>query len=115
MKAIHALSIPLLILGAVALQHLVPAVDSAVANVLRDFGPYLEYDRNHSQDSAVEKRQSIPYWYETINHQGISAFGPHGYEVFRNVKDYGAKGKLPNMHAKVRDSSDMSFFRRWHH
>jgi len=29
---------------------------------------------------------------EDITHQGISAFGPSDYTVFRNVKDYGAKG-----------------------
>lgn len=35
-----------------------------------------------------------PYWLETIHHQGTSAFNPSpsSYEVFRNVKDFGAKG-----------------------
>ncbi|KAI0266843.1 exo-beta-1,3-glucanase [Gloeopeniophorella convolvens] len=33
-----------------------------------------------------------PYWQQTIAHQGASAFGPGGYQVFRNVKDFGAKG-----------------------
>jgi glucan 1,3-beta-glucosidase len=35
-----------------------------------------------------------PYWLETIQHQGTSAFNPDPstYEVFRNVKDFGAKG-----------------------
>jgi glucan 1,3-beta-glucosidase len=35
-----------------------------------------------------------PYWLETIQHQGTSAFNPNpsSYEVFRNVKDFGAKG-----------------------
>ncbi|KAI0017828.1 glycoside hydrolase family 55 protein [Xylariomycetidae sp. FL0641] len=34
------------------------------------------------------------YWYETIAHRGISAFNPNKatYKVYRNVKDYGAKG-----------------------
>ncbi|KAG6906321.1 hypothetical protein DXG01_014496 [Tephrocybe rancida] len=32
------------------------------------------------------------YWMQNIKHQGISAFGPAGYQVFRNVKDFGAKG-----------------------
>ena len=34
------------------------------------------------------------YWMEEIKHQGIAAFNPHPdtYKVFRNVKDYGAKG-----------------------
>ncbi|KAG6886032.1 hypothetical protein C0993_005216 [Termitomyces sp. T159_Od127] len=35
-----------------------------------------------------------PYWLETIKHQGIAAYNPNptGYQVFRNVKDFGAKG-----------------------
>jgi len=35
-----------------------------------------------------------PYWMETIKHQGTSAFNPNPgtYQVFRNVKDFGAKG-----------------------
>ncbi|TFK36999.1 exo-beta-1,3-glucanase [Crucibulum laeve] len=37
---------------------------------------------------------SDPFWLESIKHQGISAFNsnPSGYQVFRNVKDFGAKG-----------------------
>ncbi|KAF8139667.1 glycoside hydrolase family 55 protein [Boletus edulis] len=35
-----------------------------------------------------------PYWLETIKHQGTSPFNsdPNSYQVFRNVKDFGAKG-----------------------
>lgn len=35
-----------------------------------------------------------PFWLENIKHQGISAFNanPKSYQVFRNVKDFGAKG-----------------------
>ncbi|KIJ14887.1 glycoside hydrolase family 55 protein, partial [Paxillus involutus ATCC 200175] len=34
-----------------------------------------------------------PYWLETIQHQGTSAFNSNSsYEVFRNVKDFGAMG-----------------------
>jgi hypothetical protein len=35
------------------------------------------------------------YWLKDIKKQGIAAFNdnPAGYKVFRNVKDYGAKGK----------------------
>jgi hypothetical protein len=72
MKPIHAtLTCFLFVLGAVAVQLQVPEVDV----------------------SDLSKRQPNPYWYETINHQGISAFGPSGYAVYRNVKDYGAKGE----------------------
>ncbi|EKM82792.1 hypothetical protein AGABI1DRAFT_68739 [Agaricus bisporus var. burnettii JB137-S8] len=35
-----------------------------------------------------------PFWLERIRHQGISAFNPNpsSYQVFRNVKDFGARG-----------------------
>lgn len=35
-----------------------------------------------------------PYWLEIIQHQGTSAFNPNpsSYQVFRNVKDFGATG-----------------------
>ncbi|KAI0875712.1 glycoside hydrolase family 55 protein [Hypoxylon argillaceum] len=32
------------------------------------------------------------YWLEDIAHQGVAPFAGSGYKVFRNVKDYGAKG-----------------------
>lgn len=36
----------------------------------------------------------VPYWLEEIEHRGSSAFhpDPRSYKVFRNVKDFGAKG-----------------------
>ena len=39
---------------------------------------------------------SAPFWLQSIKHQGISAYNanPSSYKVFRNVKDFGAKGKL---------------------
>ncbi|KAF8446401.1 exo-beta-1,3-glucanase [Boletus edulis BED1] len=34
-----------------------------------------------------------PYWLQNIKHQGTSPFNPNStYQVFRNVKDFGAKG-----------------------
>ena len=37
---------------------------------------------------------SDPFWMQNIKHQGLAAFNsdPSGYQVFRNVKDFGAKG-----------------------
>lgn len=34
------------------------------------------------------------YWYESITHRGVAPYNPQGaaYQVFRNVKSYGAKG-----------------------
>lgn len=34
------------------------------------------------------------YWMEQIPHQGLAPYAGNGYTVFRNVKDYGAKGML---------------------
>ncbi|KAJ5128084.1 exo-beta-1-3-glucanase [Penicillium atrosanguineum] len=45
----------------------------------------------HATTTATSTGSSN-YWYENIDHQGISAFGPSGYTVYRNVKDYGATG-----------------------
>lgn len=43
---------------------------------------------------AVTSAAQQTYWYETITHNGISPFISNGnsWTVFRNVKDYGAKG-----------------------
>ncbi|KAL2065578.1 hypothetical protein VTL71DRAFT_3248 [Oculimacula yallundae] len=43
---------------------------------------------------ATTSGPSAPYWLEQIKHQGISPFNsnPANYQVFRNVKDFGAKG-----------------------
>lgn len=46
--------------------------------------------------SGVSKRAST-YWYENIAHQGIAPFAPSGYQVYRNVKDFGAAGMLNNL------------------
>ncbi|KAJ7818674.1 exo-beta-1,3-glucanase [Mycena olivaceomarginata] len=37
---------------------------------------------------------AAPFWMQNIKHQGIAAFNPNSttYQVFRNVKDFGAKG-----------------------
>ncbi|KAI1166190.1 glycoside hydrolase family 55 protein [Nemania serpens] len=32
------------------------------------------------------------YWLQDIRHQGVAPFAGNGYKVFRNVKDYGARG-----------------------
>jgi glucan 1,3-beta-glucosidase len=44
--------------------------------------------------AAVAAVDDPAYWLADIAHQGIAAFNPNpsSYKVFRNVKDYGAKG-----------------------
>lgn len=47
-----------------------------------------------SQSTAVQQRQSAgsDYWVADIKRQGVAVYAQDGYKVFRNVKDYGAKG-----------------------
>ena len=46
------------------------------------------------EKTPVAALSDASYWVADIKHQGIAAFNqdPLGYKVFRNVKDYGAKG-----------------------
>ncbi|KAM5466025.1 hypothetical protein MauCBS54593_006275 [Microsporum audouinii] len=43
--------------------------------------------------SSFEKRAAKQHWMTTIPQRGSSPFAPSGYKVFRNVRDYGAKGE----------------------
>jgi glucan 1,3-beta-glucosidase len=101
MKLISAAIFSAFVLGGACEQFKIPEVENIVQGVLEHFGDYVHFQGNHSKSSAAAKRQSTAYWYENINHQGISAFGPSGYQVYRNVKDYGATGKS-TMSAKIR-------------
>lgn len=44
--------------------------------------------------TAIQERQEAAstYWFANIKRQGVAAFGESGHTVFRNVKDFGAKG-----------------------
>ncbi|KAF2972638.1 hypothetical protein GQX73_g912 [Xylaria multiplex] len=91
---------------ALAEKLVIPAVEEAVSLQLAEFSEYYAdadvanktFDSSGTLSShdarSIEERQSSSYWYETIAHQGISAFNddPTTYKVYRNVKDYGAKG-----------------------
>ena len=86
----------------------IPAIESIVANLLATNVDYVHFQGNDtnpadivtssSSSTNLTNRQATAYWYENINHQGISAFGPSGYQVFRNVKSYGAKGMSTHLH-----------------
>lgn len=79
-----------LLLVVVSQELKIPQVDFVVDKTLKHLDGYVHYEGNDTV--TVSKRQAAPYWYEEIVHKGISAYGPSGYEVYRNVKDYGAKG-----------------------
>jgi hypothetical protein len=92
MALMRALLLSGLLLKVACIQFEIPVVENIVGAVLATHDKYVHFHGNHS-NSPSAKRQSSSYWYENINHQGISAFGPSGYQVFRNVKSYGAKGR----------------------
>jgi hypothetical protein len=84
----------------------IPAVSSAVSSQLSKFSAYVQYagptgvpapaaaSPSATASNAQSKRAAgQPYWMEQIAHQGYASFNPNSeYKVFRNVKDYGAKG-----------------------
>jgi glucan 1,3-beta-glucosidase len=87
------------------MQEQIQAVEALVADIIASQSNYVNFHGNQtnstiqsrqgaSSSSSLLKERATEYWYEGINHQGISAFGPSGYQVFRNVKSYGAKGML---------------------
>jgi glucan 1,3-beta-glucosidase len=90
------------ILGAVSAQYERPAVvEAAIQRALKSFPPWEAYDGPTKAAPAYHPvatpkfraADAGGYWLEQIAHQGISAFGPSGYKVWRNVKDFGAKGQ----------------------
>jgi glucan 1,3-beta-glucosidase len=72
-------------------------VSSVVSSATSYFAPAVIYaSPTGSATSALATAAPSPYWLESITHQGISAFNsdPASYQVFRNVKSFGAKGKI---------------------
>lgn len=45
------------------------------------------------KDKNLHKRASSDWWMATISQRGSSPFAPSRYQVWRDVKDFGAKGK----------------------
>lgn len=94
MRLIRAALLSSLVLGATCRQFQVPQVANMVAGIVHRFGSYFHYRGTHAEFHPKPHRSgstsTTPYWYENITHHGISAFGPSGYVVYRNVKDYGA-------------------------
>jgi glucan 1,3-beta-glucosidase len=88
-------------------EHQIPWVESMVHSATSQFTPWVTFQGPTGtgfpfpSPRPTETLQPIPsptasacsYWMEEIQHQGTAAFNPNAsYRVFRNVKDYGAKG-----------------------
>lgn len=78
--------------GLVAAAAITLSTASPILNLKAQTGGRLETSdlvARSSQDSAA----SCSYWMEEIPHRGVAPFqSDPNYKVFRNVKDYGAKG-----------------------
>ena len=84
----------------------IPEVEADVHSMLQQYGKWTHYDGPTGTDAAATRTGKpkppsaaatcAPYWLETIRHQGRAAFNPNpsGYQVFRNVQDFGAKGLI---------------------
>jgi glucan 1,3-beta-glucosidase len=102
MVRFNILAILPLVLNASAAQIDIPSVDAAVSAALKDYGNYGAYTGPQKKPPAKAKitqenallADGSTFWLESIGHQGVSAFGTSGYQVFRNVKDFGAKGNV---------------------
>ncbi|KAJ5823632.1 hypothetical protein N7447_005972 [Penicillium robsamsonii] len=88
----------------------IPTVDAIVSSAMVPFEKYMSFGAatkvataaagfktntaSAKHGVAAVAAADTPYWLADIAHQGIAAFNPNpsGYTVFRNVKDYGAKG-----------------------
>jgi len=91
--------------GNVIAHQPIPWVQSVASSVISEFSPAVVY-RGPTGNSSLWRTTRTsstptptptppaPYWLEDIKHQGIAAFNPNSssYQVFRNVKDFGAKG-----------------------
>jgi hypothetical protein len=93
-------SLLLFVLGIQGIQFQPSTVGHVVSEIKDRYSAYIDFKGTADPSAAISanetEAQILPrqaaYWYESIAHRGISAFGPSGYAVYRNVKDYGATG-----------------------
>ncbi|KAG9655002.1 glycoside hydrolase family 55 protein, partial [Aureobasidium melanogenum] len=90
--------------GHTAAQHVhldIPEVSHYISAIESEFSAWYHGPRptiphpTHPPNPFHSPAPSVcAYWLEDIKHQGIAAFNPSPstYQVFRNVKDFGAKG-----------------------
>lgn len=96
-------ALPLLVAAVVA-DYEPQAVMSAARSMTAKYHAHVDYKGPTGTATAVLTSKPTgqptptpsgcaPYWLEDIKHQGVAAFNPTaGYQVFRNVRDFGAKG-----------------------
>jgi hypothetical protein len=98
MRLGSAVTLSALVAGTSALN--IPQFDEMISPVLSSFSKYTDYSGPKGvwpvpAPIPPETISDPPYWLADIAHQGYAAFNPNAstYQVFRNVKDFGAKGR----------------------
>jgi glucan 1,3-beta-glucosidase len=59
---------------------------------LRFYIAYAAPTASASPQTSTEATAASSYWLSTIERTGTVAFGASGYQIFRNVQTFGAKG-----------------------
>lgn len=100
-----------ILLASACAEHFpIPQVQSAVSSALAKYSKYVHYHGPTGTAAAAiasatgkaHEHHDLanvdpPYWLADIAHQGFAPYAGSGYQVFRNVKDYGAVGELVNV------------------
>lgn len=81
-----------LLFGPLSPASAIPVAESAIDGLQARHDDYHYGLDLAVRGSSIVARDGPEFWMESIKHRGISPLGPSGYTVFRNVKDFGAKG-----------------------
>lgn len=60
----------------------------------------------------IKRDSNSQYWLSSMQQRGSSPYAPAGYQVFRNVKDYGAEGEIAS-HFLYIVITNQRIHRRW--
>lgn len=69
-------------------------INAQLSEALRGSPALNSFTDDAAETLIVAAPGDESYWLADITHQGVAAFNPNpsGYKVFRNVKEYGARG-----------------------
>lgn len=78
--------------SATGVNETVAEAAAVLTEVMIQNGTLSVDDASAASEGPLQARQSGTWWLEGMTQNGLSPFAPSGYKVWRNVKDYGAKG-----------------------
>jgi glucan 1,3-beta-glucosidase len=76
-------------------------IQALVSSLTSEFAPWVTFraDPELTPNHGLPPKEPSPppppqFWLGNITHQGVAPFAEPGYQVFRNVRDFGAKGAV---------------------